>query len=89
MRRLVDFYQYDALPIIAKQFPPPNEALQEKAKQIFLYSLWFHDAIYDPKSKENEVKSIEVFEEFAATNTDLETSSKEIVSQIILSTVSH
>ncbi len=27
----------------------------------FEYCLWFHDVIYDPQSKENEVKSADMF----------------------------
>jgi predicted metal-dependent HD superfamily phosphohydrolase len=31
----------------------------------FLYSLWFHDIIYDPKRHDNEQQSAEVFGTFA------------------------
>ena len=31
----------------------------------FLYSLWFHDIIYDPKRNDNEQQSAEVFGTFA------------------------
>ena len=49
-----------------------------------ILSIWFHDIIYDPKSKENERKSAEIFQNFCEDE-----KLKNDVSAIILATIKH
>ena len=55
---------------------------------LFNLCLWFHDAIYDPKKADNEVKSNELFQEFANA-VELSEHDQNLVSWVILDTIKH
>lgn len=50
-------------------------------------ALWFHDAIYDPKAKNNELKSAELFEQYMAQYLPVNTVQK--IKRWILATQKH
>lgn len=50
-------------------------------------ALWFHDAVYDPKAKDNELKSVELFEQAMAQ--DLSSDTLEKIKRWILATQKH
>ncbi|MGK7247843.1 HD domain-containing protein [Acinetobacter oleivorans] len=50
-------------------------------------ALWFHDAIYDPKAKDNELKSAELFEQYMAQYLPVNTVQK--IKSWILATQKH
>lgn len=50
-------------------------------------ALWFHDAIYDPKAKDNELKSAELFEQYMAQYLPVNTVQK--IKRWILATQKH
>jgi predicted metal-dependent HD superfamily phosphohydrolase len=63
-----------------------HQSIIKKKDQVFL-AIVFHDIIYDPKSKENEVQSIELFREFARS--DYSKKFIDCVSGMIESTINH
>jgi len=50
-------------------------------------ALWFHDSIYDPKAKDNELKSAELFEQYMAQYLPVNTVQK--IKRWILATQKH
>lgn len=50
-------------------------------------ALWFHDAIYDPQAKDNELKSTELFEEYLAQDLSVEIVEK--IKRWIIATQKH
>lgn len=50
-------------------------------------SLWFHDAIYDPQAKDNEMKSAELFEKYMAQDLSVEIVEK--IKRWIIATQKH
>lgn len=50
-------------------------------------ALWFHDVIYDPQAKDNELKSAEIFEQYMAQDLPLDTLEK--IKRWILATQKH
>jgi len=50
-------------------------------------ALWFHDAIYDPQAKDNELKSAELFEQYMAQ--DLLVNTVQKIKRWILATQKH
>ena len=50
-------------------------------------ALWFHDAVYDPEAKDNELKSVELFEQAMAQ--DLSSDTLEKIKRWILATQKH
>ena len=59
LRKLYDFY--DSSVGLGQIEEAPD-------RHTFLYSLWFHDVIYDPLRKDNEERSAGLFNEFAEEN---------------------
>ena len=53
---------------------------------VFL-AICFHDAVYDTNAKDNEVKSVELFHETAGC--DIDTTDRDVVDAMILSTINH
>lgn len=53
------------------------------------YAIWFHDIIYDPQSKENEVKSNEVWLQFVQDANITEKSTVNTVQAMILGSIKH
>jgi predicted metal-dependent HD superfamily phosphohydrolase len=51
-------------------------------------SIWFHDVVYDPKSNDNEVESVKLFEQFCS-QVSLPTSMVRDVTRFILCTIKH
>lgn len=62
MRKLYTFFDEHVSPIIMQEVPKGSV---KAVTETFLYSLWFHDIIYDPLRHDNEHKSTEVFDTFA------------------------
>ncbi|NIE94978.1 metal-dependent hydrolase [Acinetobacter sp. Tr-809] len=52
-----------------------------------LLALWFHDAVYDPQAKDNELKSAELFEQYLAQ--DLSIDIVEKIKQWVIATQKH
>ncbi|QER39475.1 metal-dependent hydrolase [Acinetobacter suaedae] len=50
-------------------------------------ALWFHDAIYDPQAKDNEMKSVELFEKYMAQDLSVEIVEK--IKRWIIATQKH
>ena len=50
-------------------------------------ALWFHDAVYDPQAKDNELKSAELFEQYLAQDLSIDIVLK--IKQWILATQKH
>ncbi|ENW91894.1 HD domain-containing protein [Acinetobacter dispersus] len=50
-------------------------------------ALWFHDAVYDPQAKDNELKSAELFEQYLAQN--LSTDIVQKIKRWIIATQKH
>ncbi|WAU74869.1 HD domain-containing protein [Acinetobacter sp. TR11] len=50
-------------------------------------ALWFHDAIYDPQAKDNELKSAELFEQYLAQDLSIDIVQK--IKQWIIATQKH
>lgn len=50
-------------------------------------ALWFHDAIYDPQTKDNEMKSAELFEKYMAQDLSVEIVEK--IKRWIIATQKH
>lgn len=50
-------------------------------------ALWFHDAVYDPQAKDNELKSAELFEKYMAQDLSVEIVEK--IKRWIIATQNH
>lgn len=50
-------------------------------------ALWFHDAVYDPQAKDNELKSVELFEKYMAQDLSVEIVEK--IKRWIIATQKH
>lgn len=50
-------------------------------------ALWFHDAVYDPQAKDNELKSAELFERYLAQDLSIDIVQK--IKQWIIATQKH
>jgi predicted metal-dependent HD superfamily phosphohydrolase len=50
-------------------------------------ALWFHDAVYDPQAKNNELQSAELFEQYVAQN--LSTDDAQKIKRWIVATQKH
>ncbi|MCU4336634.1 HD domain-containing protein [Acinetobacter dispersus] len=50
-------------------------------------ALWFHDAVYDPQAKDNELKSAELFEQYLAQDLSIDIVQK--IKQWIIATQKH
>ncbi|WP_436897790.1 HD domain-containing protein [Acinetobacter gyllenbergii] len=50
-------------------------------------ALWFHDAVYDPQTKDNELKSAELFEQYLAQDLSIDIVQK--IKQWIIATQKH
>jgi predicted metal-dependent HD superfamily phosphohydrolase len=50
-------------------------------------ALWFHDAVYDPQAKDNELKSAELFEQYLAQDLSIDIVQK--IKRWILATQKH
>ncbi|MDR2060139.1 MAG: metal-dependent hydrolase [Acinetobacter sp.] len=51
------------------------------------FALWFHDAVYDPQAKDNEMKSAELFEKYMAQDLSVEIIEK--IKRWIIATQKH
>ncbi|KAJ5072901.1 hypothetical protein M0811_09347 [Anaeramoeba ignava] len=71
--------------LIFNSFLLENDKFNEKSKQIIELSAIFHDLIYDPQSKENELNSVKLFKEFSK-EINLENQMIEKIERIILAT---
>jgi predicted metal-dependent HD superfamily phosphohydrolase len=58
MKKLYKFYDDLAVPLINQS---EDKNFRDQGNQVFLYSLWFHDVIYEPQSKTNEKDSADLF----------------------------
>lgn len=63
----MDFRYYHTLNHIEKMLmqTTENQKLISKNIKLFEFACWFHDVIYYPSEKDNEEKSIKLFEEFS------------------------
>lgn len=55
--------------------------------QAVALALWFHDAVYDPQAKDNELKSAELFEQYLAQDLSIDIVQK--IKQWIVATQKH
>lgn len=53
------------------------------------YAIWFHDVVYDPKSKENEIKSNELWLDFAQEAGITDKNTLNLVQAMILGSTKH
>ncbi|MDH0031948.1 MULTISPECIES: metal-dependent hydrolase [unclassified Acinetobacter] len=72
---------YECLTLLESVKPYLNDA------HAVALALWFHDAVYDPKAKDNELKSAELFEQCLAADLSDQTVIK--IKQWILATQKH
>jgi len=65
------------------------ESLQPELNDPYAVALalWFHDAVYDPQAKDNELKSAELFEQWIAQDLSADTTQK--IKRWILATQKH
>lgn len=64
-------------------------ASQLKNIQAVKWAVWFHDIIYDPQSKENEVKSNEVWLSFAQETENIDKTTLNLVQSMIVGSTTH
>lgn len=57
---------YECLVLLDSIRPDLNDA------HAVVLALWFHDAVYDPQAKDNELKSAELFEQYLAQDLSID-----------------
>ncbi|MDM1021242.1 metal-dependent hydrolase [Acinetobacter sp. VNK23] len=72
---------YECLTLLESVKPYLNDA------HAVALALWFHDAVYNPQAKDNELKSAELFEQYLAADLSDQTVIK--IKQWILATQKH
>lgn len=72
---------YECLTLLESVKPYLNDA------HAVALALWFHDAVYNPQAKDNELKSAELFEQYLAADLSHQTVIK--IKQWILATQKH
>lgn len=72
---------YECLTLLESVKPYLNDAY------AVALALWFHDAVYDPQAKDNELKSAELFEQYLSADLSDQTVIK--IKQWILATQKH
>ncbi|MCI4668182.1 MAG: hypothetical protein MRZ79_08595 [Bacteroidia bacterium] len=65
-----------------------RDELQLKQARLVEMAIWFHDVIYDPKSKKNELKSAQSFEKYAI-KWGIENEETRLIFEYILATQTH
>ncbi|CDW71990.1 UNKNOWN [Stylonychia lemnae] len=82
LNKLYDFYELNILQ------SNPELLKSDSDHSTFLLSLWFHDAIYDPKQKDNEEQSAALFNQYV-NEINLPEAQAKLVQNIIMATVKH
>lgn len=72
---------YECLVLLESIRPDLNDA------DAVALALWFHDAVYDPQAKDNELKSAELFEQYLAQ--DLSADDVQKIKRWIIATQKH
>lgn len=81
---------YHSLSHISHMLDLMDEHISEKSRSIELeLAIWYHDVIYDPLSKENEVRSADLAKRRLSSYSILSDESLESIYLLILSTQGH
>lgn len=80
-----DYRHYHNLSHLANMFEVARKC-NIKLTECENYAIWFHDIVYIPGAKDNEIKSAEVAVEWLISNTRLCNTEVQVVKQIILDT---